>query len=158
MVLADSDGVSPAPPYSGYPPNQKVYVYRAFTFYGLTFQKGSTWFLIFMQVLQPRSSLNYFGLGYSTFARHYLQNHYCFLFLRVLRCFSSPGLLLTVTGLQPAGLPHSEIRGSIRICQSPRHIAAYHVFRRLWEPRHPPYALIYFLLTRMLLIFFHCSF
>ena len=31
------------------------------------------------------------GLGYSAFARHYLRNHYCFLFLRVLRCFSSPG-------------------------------------------------------------------
>ena len=33
------------------------------------------------------------GLGCSPFARHYLGNHYCFLFLRVLRCFSSPGFL-----------------------------------------------------------------
>ena len=31
------------------------------------------------------------GLGFSDFARHYFRNHYCFLFLRVLRCFSSPG-------------------------------------------------------------------
>ena len=31
------------------------------------------------------------GLGYSAFARHYWRNHYCFLLLRVLRCFSSPG-------------------------------------------------------------------
>ena len=31
------------------------------------------------------------GLGFSDFARHYSRNHYCFLFLRVLRCFSSPG-------------------------------------------------------------------
>src|SRR6056297_1431222 len=30
------------------------------------------------------------GLGSLPFARHYLGNHYCFLFLRVLRCFSSP--------------------------------------------------------------------
>ena len=30
------------------------------------------------------------GLGSSAFARHYLRNHVCFLFLRVLRCFSSP--------------------------------------------------------------------
>ena len=30
------------------------------------------------------------GLGSSAFARHYLRNHCCFLFLRVLRCFSSP--------------------------------------------------------------------
>jgi hypothetical protein len=33
-----------------------------------------------------------YGLGSSPFARHYLGNHCCFLFLRVLRCFSSPGV------------------------------------------------------------------
>ena len=32
------------------------------------------------------------GLGSSAFARHYLRNHFCFLFLKVLRCFSSPRL------------------------------------------------------------------
>ena len=32
------------------------------------------------------------GLGCSAFARHYLRNHYCFLFLRLLRCFNSPGV------------------------------------------------------------------
>ena len=36
------------------------------------------------------------GLGSSAFARHYLRNHFCFLLLRVLRCFSSPGLLLNL--------------------------------------------------------------
>ena len=46
-------------------------------------------------VLQPRIGLNRHGLGCSPFARHYLGNHCCFLFLRVLRCFSSPGLLPT---------------------------------------------------------------
>ena len=30
------------------------------------------------------------GLGCFPFARRYLGNHFCFLFLRVLRCFSSP--------------------------------------------------------------------
>ena len=35
------------------------------------------------------------GLGFSDFARHYSRNHFCFLFLRVLRCFSSPGSLHT---------------------------------------------------------------
>ena len=34
------------------------------------------------------------GLGCSAFARHYLRNHYCFLFLRLLRCFTSPGIAL----------------------------------------------------------------
>ena len=33
------------------------------------------------------------GLGSSAFARRYLRNHFCFLFLRLLRCFSSPGSL-----------------------------------------------------------------
>ena len=32
-----------------------------------------------------------FGLGSSPFARRYLENHSYFLFLRLLRCFSSPG-------------------------------------------------------------------
>ena len=31
------------------------------------------------------------GLGSSGFARRYFRNHCCFLFLRLLRCFSSPG-------------------------------------------------------------------
>lgn len=42
-------------------------------------------------VLQPQQCRNIVGLGYSPFARHYSGNHYCFLFLRLLRCFSSPG-------------------------------------------------------------------
>ena len=29
------------------------------------------------------------GLGFSVFARRYLQNNFCFLFLQVLRCFTS---------------------------------------------------------------------
>ena len=33
------------------------------------------------------------GLGSSGFARRYFRNHGCFLFLRLLRCFSSPGSL-----------------------------------------------------------------
>ena len=53
-----------------------------------------------------------------------------FLFLGVLRCFSSPRL------------PHylcNEV-----ICTYPRLIAAYHVLHRLREPRHPPDALTFF--------------
>ena len=41
-------------------------------------------------VLQPRYCLNNTGLGSSAFARHYLRNHFYFLLLWVLRCFSSP--------------------------------------------------------------------
>ena len=44
-------------------------------------------------------------------------------------------------GFYPAGFPHSEISGSKPVSGSPELIAAVHVLRRLWLPRHPPYAL-----------------
>ena len=57
----------------------------------------SSWFYyvfkVHITVLQPRSCRNNTGLGSSRFAHHYSGNHYCFLFLQVLRCFSSLGLL-----------------------------------------------------------------
>jgi hypothetical protein len=57
--------------------------------------------------------------------------------------------------LQYTGLPHSEISGSMCICHSPKLIAAYHVLLRLQEPRHPPYALTYFLCLRVNTQFFY---
>ena len=39
------------------------------------------------------------------------------------------------------GFPHSEIRGSKLVRNSPRLIAAYYVLHRLSAPRHPPDAL-----------------
>ena len=46
-------------------------------------------------------------MGSCAFARHYLRNHCCFLFLRVLRCFSSPGSphALRDTVLSTVGCP-----------------------------------------------------
>ena len=49
-----------------------------------------------------------------------------------------------VTCLQHAGLPHSDITGSIPVCSSPVLNAAYHVLHRLQKPRHPPSALVTF--------------
>ena len=53
----------------------------------------SNWFyytlLVHIVVLQPRFCRNKIGLGQFQFARHYYGNHFCFLFLRLLRCFSS---------------------------------------------------------------------
>ena len=46
-----------------------------------------------------------------------------------------------MTGVLPAGFPHSDIHGSLDICSSPWLFAAYHVFHRLSVPRHPPCAL-----------------
>ena len=63
---------------------------------------------------------------------------FCFLFLRVLRCFSSPRLppqSMRMAGLRPAGLPHSGTRGSRAACASPRLFAACRAFHRLPEPQ-----------------------
>ena len=94
----------------------------------------------------PGQRRNAAGLGWCAFARHYLHNHCCFLFLRLLRCFSSPGLPHARHGNTIAciGLPHSEIHGSRGICPSPWLIAACHVLLRLQEPRHPSCALLSF--------------
>ncbi len=69
----------------------------------------------------------------------------CFLFLRVLRWFTSPGSLRPAyvfsgrsSGMTRKGLPHSEIPGSKPVCGSPGLIAACHVLHRLCAPRHPP--------------------
>ena len=52
----------------------------------------------------PESKLP--GLGCSAFARHYLRNRIRFLFLCLLRCFTSAGLTLTGLCIQPVGTPH----------------------------------------------------
>ena len=54
-------------------------MYGTITPYGRSFQNVP---LVYIQLL-----------GSSVFARHYSQNNYCSLFLRLLRCFSSPGFL-----------------------------------------------------------------
>ena len=46
-------------------------------------------YVSYVAALQPPICLNKLGLGSFPFARHYLGNHYCFLFLCLLRCFSS---------------------------------------------------------------------
>ena len=48
-------------------------------------------FIVHITVLQPQVCRNNLGLGSFPFARHYLGNHFCFIFLRLLRCFSSAG-------------------------------------------------------------------
>ena len=118
--------------------------YGTITPYGAAFQPLPVRRAVNLVVLQPRHRRNGAGLGCSDFARRYSRNHSCFLFLRLLRCFSSAGspTLAGVTGLQPAGLPHSDTHGSMLVCSSPWIFAAYRVLHRLWKPRHPPYALL----------------
>ena len=85
MVLAYSDRIPRAPSYSS------SYQVHNFSHTGL-----SPSLVCFSNTIL----LNYgfvtcnIGLGWSPFNRLYLGNRYCFLFLWVLRCFSSPGCLL----------------------------------------------------------------
>ncbi len=82
------------------------------------------------------------GLGYSRFARHYSGNHYCFLFLSLLRCFSSGGWLSFEWYIfNVPGCPIRKSSDITLVCSSPKLIAAYHVLHRLSDPRHPPCAL-----------------
>ena len=79
------------------------------------------------------------SLASSAFAHHYSRNRYCFLFLRVLRCFTSPRYhplpYAFRQGRPPmttAGFPHSEILESMPGC---RLLEAY---RRLQRPSSAP--------------------
>ena len=72
----------------------------------------------------------------------------CFLFLWVLRWFTSPrcprpayGFGGGSSGMSQREFPHSEIAGSKLVCSSPALIAAYRVLHRLLVPRHSPYTL-----------------
>ena len=72
----------------------------------------------------------------------------CFLFLRVLRCFTSPGLPHTTmysshasAALPAVGFPIRTSTDQSLVGGSPWLIAATHVLRRLLEPRHPPHTL-----------------
>ena len=70
-------------------------------------------------------------------------------------------LILKDDGIASAGLPHSDIRGSMGICPSPRLFAACHVLLRLREPRHPPCALLvplYVSRSLRLIVFFRLAF
>ena len=126
MVPAYSHEISRASCYSGYYLANLSFIYWTFTIYGMIFQ---TFLLDLLDRLcspNPKS-ITTSGLGSSYFARHYSRNRVFFLFLWVLRCFSSPRSLLmyyfTHTWIISIFLliefPHSDIYGSMDICSSP---------------------------------------
>jgi hypothetical protein len=132
------------------------FLYRTFTFFGLSFQIRSSLVSLYCvgSPITPILHRYSIGLGSCAFARHYLRNHFCFLLLWVLRCFSSPrspSVLNRMTQLHCAGFPHSDISGSTVICTSPKLFAACHVLLRLPEPRHPPFALFCFFISSLVL-------
>ena len=65
--------------------------------------------------------------------------------------FQFPALALTLSVSDRPSDGRVVPFGNLRIngyCTYPKLIAAYHVLHRLCEPRHPPYALSYFLLIK----------
>ena len=111
MVPANSDRVSRAPPYSGFPPGPDSLRLRGYhplrprlpAVFGFAVRTPTG-------ALLPRDGRNRPGLGYSPFARHYSGNHCCFLLLRLLRCFSSAGLPRACARWQAFRLPGCPIR------------------------------------------------
>ena len=98
MVLVDSDGIPRVPPYSGVSGAGLFFVYG-----GLTLFAAPSHGLLLNVPVPLRSPTTptcmHAGLGSSRFARRYSGNHYYFLFLQVLRCFSSlrlPSLRITI--------------------------------------------------------------
>ena len=91
MVPLSSHKVSRVSWYSGCTWKSSHFVYGAITLYGGSFQSSSTNKSQSVVNFQNPWPENRSGLGCSPFARRYLGNRVFFLFLRVLRCFSSPG-------------------------------------------------------------------
>ncbi len=103
---------------------------------------------LLLRTLQPPPHRNATGLGCSDFARHYFRNRDFFLFLQVLRWFTSLGSLVPAyefsgpyDGFAVVGFPIRRSPDIMPVCGSPELIAADHVLHRLFLPRHPPCAL-----------------
>ena len=156
MVPANSNGASPTPPYSGYHLSLQIYIYGAITLYGRLSHTVQFLCSSIMWSYNPQPAVTgwVWALARSlatTGAITIVFSSSRYLDVSVPWVCSPCG----VSRLHRDGLPHSDTCGSIRICQSPQLFAAYHVLLRLWEPRHSPYALIYFSLIR--LVYFNTS-
>ena len=82
--------------YSGYYLVNSPFKYWTLTIFGLPSHAILLDSLLDYVVLNPYS-ITTVGLGSSYFARHYFRNRFFFLFLWVLRCFSSPRSLSYTT-------------------------------------------------------------
>ena len=92
MVPLTSHKVPRVSWYSGSCSVSSAFTYGAFTLCGRLSQNRSVSFQeSLMQSVTPECTHS--GLGSSNFARRYFRNRCFFLFLRLLRCFSSPGSL-----------------------------------------------------------------
>ena len=146
MVPAHSIKVSRVSIYSGYRHVDSPFAYGAFTLSGWLSQNHSAKLIRSITRSEPRNAripvwalpislAATFGIDVSFSSSGYLD-------VSVHRVpFHTLWIGVWMTGVCPAGFPHSEIHGSRDICSSPWLFAAYHVFHRLSVPRHPPCAL-----------------
>ncbi len=146
MVPARSDKVSRVSSYSGYRSVSLSFAYGAFTLSGRLSQSRSAGLSESGPRSEPRNAripvwplprslaatcgidVSFSSSGYLDVSVHRVPLHALW-------------IGAWMTGVCPAGFPHSEIHGSRDICSSPWLFAAYHVFLRLSVPRHPPCAL-----------------
>ena len=146
MVPAHSIKVSRVSMYSGYRLAILPFAYGAFTLSGWLSQNHSArldgsimrseprnaripvWALPVSLAATPGIDVSFSSSGYLDVSVHRVPSVYLWIQYTVHEVFS-------------CGFPHSDIHGSLNICFSPWLFAAYHVFRRLLVPRHPPCAL-----------------
>ena len=155
MVLVDSRGISRVPRYSGTCPASlhNFHLRGCHPLWPPVPERSISWQVDNSPALRPNRPYNptqqagWFGLV-RVRSPLLAESLTCFLFLQVLRWFTSLRYLHTAYvfsggsfGISQRGFPHSEIPGSKLICSSPGLIAAYRVLHRLLEPRHSPYTL-----------------
>ena len=146
MVPASSDKVPRVSWYSGSRHVNSSFAYGAFTLSGRLSQNRSAklvesiprsepqhartlvWALPVSLAATPGIDVSFSSSGYLDVSVHRVPFHTLWIGVWIHEVFS-------------CGFPHSDICGSRDICSSPQLFAAYHVFRRLLVPRHPPCAL-----------------
>ena len=146
MVPAYSVKVPRVSTYSGYRSVSLSFAYGAFTLSGRLSQNRSAklvesiprsepqhartlvWALPVSLAATPGIDVSFSSSGYLDVSVHRVPFHTLWIGVWIHEVFS-------------CGFPHSDICGSRDICSSPQLFAAYHVFRRLLVPRHPPCAL-----------------
>ena len=103
MVPAVSDRISRVPPYSGVTLVRISLPVRGYHPLRPAFPDRSRSLSVsFCVILLPRNCRNSSGLGSVRFDRHYSGHRCFFLFLQVLRCFSSLRLLRLCAGAGPS--------------------------------------------------------
>ena len=146
MVPAYSIKVSRVSMYSGSRLVNSSFAYGAFTLSGRLSQNRSAKLVESIMRSEPRNARTpVWPLSLSLAATNKIDVSFSssgYLDVSVHRVpFRTLWIGVRMTGVLPAGFPHSDICGSRDICSSPQLFAAYHVFLRLLVPRHPPCAL-----------------